>query len=379
MIGRRDLLRFLAAWPLAGRLRTWGSDSSAIVADLDAPAHYRRAFARLSTLTEADRSLVEGWRTVPLDKAVDGLLRRFAPALDDWRRGASTGRCEWPEVVSAEGLITGDHDIRNHRIGNIALLRARKLAESDREMEALDDVFAIASFGRHIGYSGLLISRVCQFAAENQAIAALGAILPRLGPEAMASIPARVEGLPPPCSWVETIRLEGRFIISNISENVAALSMPVSLEDLQGPPFLFFEADARAFFDATGGDPERILGLVRDLGPFLASLGEVVDLPGPSFGKALESFSARGGGINPFGALVVKWVDHARFAADRTELLWSMALAARTRIVDGLDRFRAIPDPFADGPFAIAERPGGFELRSALHREGKPPAILQVG
>jgi hypothetical protein len=372
------MLKAIAISPMANWLGFRAQLASATISPaLDASLHYRRAFSELAKLTEVDKALVAEWKTVPLNKAVNGLLRRFTPALSDLHSGAMTKRCGWAEITDMRDLGSGDNNIGNLGIGKIALLRARRLVEAGRSWEALDDIFAAASFGRHFGHAGILISRIYQFSMENQAIAALAAILPRLDPRALASIPARVASLPAPCSWTETMRLEGRFIAVTVAQKMEALESPIGLEELASVHLE--EAEAKVILERTGGDRDRIVALVWNVVPYLASLAEVLELPRGSFARALESFKDRTGGINPFAASVVRWVGDMRFAADRTELLWTMVLAARTLIVEGFDSFRAITDPFGDGPFLYRKSADGFELQSALHREGKPPAVVRVG
>jgi hypothetical protein len=377
MIRRRDLLKGFAFSPMAGWLRSWGPLGQAVAVDLDAAPYYRRAFAPLADLIDADKTLVSGWETVPLDRAVDSLLRRFAPALDDLKRGAKIFRCDWAKIVRVCDLGVGDYDAGNLRIGKIALLRARKLAAKGRNAEALDDVFAVACFGRHIGNAGITISRLYQLSMENQAIAALATILPQFGPRELASVGARFANLPSHCSWAETMEREGRFIASTVASDLQTLETPLTLDDLIKNHF--DEPDARAVLDSTGGDRDLVVAFIWDVVPYLADLAHVLEHNPETYPRALERFKARPGGIHPLAKSVFEHFDQLRYAAHRTELLWMMVLAARTLILAGLDAFQAIGDPYGDGPFTREDFDGGFELSSALHREGGLPAILRFG
>lgn len=122
-----------------------------------------------------------------------------------------------------------------------------------------------------------------------------------------------------------------------------------------------------------------MLELVEGVVPCLADLAEVMDLPRDRFEPALDAFKSREGGINPYAGSVVEKAEAMRYATDRTGVLWTMALAASAMIGDGPDRFESIADPYGDGPFAYRPLDEGFELRSALHREGGLPAVLYVG
>ena len=377
MIWRRDLLRAFLTSPLASWLRPWGLDAVEAVRPPDASAHYREAIGWLAKLTDSDDVLIRTWKSVPLDDAVDEFLRRASPALSALRRGARTPACEWPEVARVESLGQGHLDVGKLRLARIALLRARRLVEAGRGREALDDAFAAAGFGRHLGHAGLLISRIYQLSLENESIAALAASLPKLDRSALDSIPARVVALPTCCSWAKTMRLEARFIASTVSTRIKAARSPVGVKTLERSGL--DKAEAESVLSQTGGDRERLLALIEGVVPILPKLAEILDGPRDRLGPALETFKRGVGGLNPFANSAVDHAEGLKYGVDRTAVLWEMLLAARTLIAGGPGPFRSIADPFGDGPFLLLPEAEGFLLRSALHSEGKPPAILRFG
>jgi len=370
-------LQAIVSLPAGAWLRSLGVPTPGIGATPDASAHYRDAFKELSRLSRADDALIEGWKSAPLDDATQSLLRRASSALSALHRGAEIPDCTWAEVVRADSLNRGPLDVGNLQIGRVALLRARIRAGSGEGREALDDLFAAASYSRHVGLAGVLIARILHLSLENEAIAALGRILPKLDRRTLATIPGRIAALPTPCTWKRMMRAEARFIATTVAARIEAAPAPIGIEALTEAGLI--PTEATAVFDATGGDRGQVLALVEGVIPYLEELADVLGLPLGASLAALEALNSRPETVNPFARSVVENADGIRYAVERVGVFWMMTRAALTRIVDGPDAFGAIADPFGDGPFSHQARGEGFELRSALHRAGMLPAVLVVG
>ncbi len=56
-----------------------------------------------------------------------------------------------------------------------------------------------------------------------------------------------------------------------------------------------------------------------------------------------------------------------------------MVRAGLALVRAGEAAFRAVADPFGDGPFGLERRGKGYLIRSALVNEGKPEVTLAVG
>ncbi len=363
--------------PLGIWLCPRGADARDVPLQADAVPHYRRAFGLLANLTEKDRALLQEYRRVPLNGAVEQLLRRATPALSSFHQGAAIPTCAWDEVVSSEALGRDHLDVLNLRIEKLAILRARSHWKHGRSREALEDLFATVKFGRHIGGAGIFIARVYQCAVENDAIAVIAENLPRLDAPKLDGLPAQIDAIAPSATWAETMEAESRFIMAVDFAQVEGLAAPITVETLVDLDFS--REEAQAILKQTCGDRGRLLDLVKDVRPRLMELAEILNLPRGRYKPSLEAFVRRVEVVNPIAASVVSHAESLKFAIDRIEALWSMLRAAIAMIRGGQERFREVADPFGDGPFRYRPREGGGDLQSALQFEGRPPVILVVG
>ena len=338
MIGRRALLRMWISTPLGIWLRPRGAEASEAPLQADAALHYRRAVGLLANLTDKDKALIRECRRVPLDGAVDQLLRRLTPALTSFHQGAAIPECAWDEVVSSEALGRDRLDSRNREVEHLAILRARSHWKHGRIREALDDLFAVVKFGRHIGVGGVLMARVYQCAFENEAIAVIAENLPRLDAPKLDALTARIDALPSSGTWAETMNAESRFVMGIVGEKLEGLAAPITVETLVDLDF-FPREQVEAILKQTRGDRGRLLGLVKDVRPRLMELAEVLSLPRGGYKPSLEAFGCRVEVVNPIAASVVNAAENMKYAVDRTEALWSMLRAAIVMIRGGKERW----------------------------------------
>ncbi len=360
-------------WPSAGALAA-SSDG----AEVDAVFHYRKAFAWLTNLAPADAELADQWKTVPLGRDVEALLRRASPTLASWRDGASLVKCAWDDVISNESLTRDHLDFRNLRVARLALLRSRLLFAQGQDEGALDDLFAVVRFARHVGTSGVLIAQLYRSGFEVAAITRIALVLPRLSEAVRKSLPARIRALPSPCPWFEIMRRESRFILENSrrsEEDIFAPRKPRA-ETAVDEYLNRFPEKIRAF---TNGDRSRWRVLINEAPPLLTELAEILDQPRNEYKPRLDDFTARMNRVNPLVASVIDNAEGARFAFDRTHVLWTMLEAALTKLNLGSEAFLAIRDPYGTGPFAYRALEHGFELRSAFSMKDQPATVLMVG
>ena len=77
--------------------------------------------------------------------------------------------------------------------------------------------------------------------------------------------------------------------------------------------------------------------------------------------------------------MIVENVWGVRHVVDRMRALRAMLRAALALVRDGEPAFRAVVDPFGDGPFGLECHGKGYRIRSALMDEGKPEVTLAIG
>jgi hypothetical protein len=124
-----------------------------------------------------------------------------------------------------------------------------------------------------------------------------------------------------------------------------------------------------------------VLKLIDDLAQRQAELAKIADLSPDQFPNGLEAFEKKYPPTNPLAKNVIRTLEGLRRAAALIEARRAMLRAAIVLQQDGLKKFKAIKDPYGDGPFEYHPLKGGFELRSAVDRHFKdePPVILTVG
>ena len=373
---RRDLLRAILTTPLLGRLRPWWP--FALPDEPDASGAYRRAFALVDGLAPGDRDRLGPGRTIePDDPGVDALLERARPVLEALREGSSTGGCRWGETLSADDLGKGHLDVLHLRVVRVAGLSARRHAAAGREREALDDLFAGLTLAHRVGTGGVLFARVLESAGEASAFQALARILPGLKPAGLDDLAKRLDALPPPEPASATIGPESRFIVATVRVKILAKGPTLGDDDWAD---LGFDGDeAAALRRLTGDDRAALLAHLDATGPAFAELARRLDLPHPDCRPALDAFARDQAAAQPVVASLAESAWGARHVVDRMRTLRALTRAGLALVRDGEAAFRAVPDPFGPGPFALERRGRGFLIRSAQRDDDRPEVALSFG
>ncbi len=332
---RRDVLKSVLAWPIVTRLWPTGlvtAQAPAPVATVPAAEAYRKAFAWYDALKEADRERLRDWRTMPLGPDADALIESARSALAAFHQGASQKVCDWGFEVDLD-VIGKIMQMPRLRTTDIALLRARRSAETGCFAEALDDIFDVLAYSRHQGATGIIICGLFQLSMETQAVDLLAGHLSRLPRPLLATLPARIAALPPLTAWMTAMDAELRYMKASMVKEKPATT-PKQLEDLA----------------------------VR-----VRRMMEILERPpGQDRQADLDAWQALARRENPDAADVLDAVQSARAAWERAQARRAMLDAAIVRLRDGEAAFLAIRDPYGSGPFACEPLGPGFVLRSAL-------------
>jgi hypothetical protein len=380
MIGRRLVLRLLAASPFLGGSSFRRAFAAEPPTPTESAALYRKAFAGVEALNldSDERSRLYKVLTEKIDRWHRSLIERAEPALENFRLAALAPRCDWNDATERLSLSGDRGELQNVSLGRLLVLRARIRASEGRGRQALDDAFAVAAFGRHFGTSGMLIQRLFQISMENQAISAIGQALPKLALADRESLPRRIASLPPLPDWNDLARCECRFIAHFVNERLRGQNDPVTPDALLTDGKMSRE-DAEMIVKATGGNLTKIQAMVQDIEAKSLELAEVLETPLTEFRKRIDLLSQRLEPSNPILASAFDSIVGVKYATDRTAVLWTMLRAANLKVEGRGNDFKAIVDPYGTGPFDVRETAGGFELRSALNFEERLPAVLVIG
>ncbi|MDG3002329.1 hypothetical protein [Paludisphaera mucosa] len=376
---RRELLRSLSLTTWLGRLR--GIDAWAGAGDEapNAADAYRRAFAWVRKVpSERWGEAREALETARLGPEVDRWIEESRPALEAIREAAKIDACRWGDDEMTAADIDRDRlGIANRHIVRMTCLSVRRLVEARRFDEALDDAFSALAYARRVGADGPFIARLFECADEAVTLQTLGRVLTRLDRPALDRLAHRLDGLPPVAPPSGTIGPESRFILGTLRGRLAAMGAVV--DDEGWKRLDCDDAEIAALRRLTGGDRAKLLAHLDATVPDFAELGRRLDLPRGGRDEALDAFARARRDDAPLAAGLVEAARGIAAAVERQALLRVMLRAGFALVRDGEDAFRALRDPFGDGPFGLERREGGRVLRSAFPGLKSPATEFRVG
>jgi hypothetical protein len=347
----------------------------------NAALKYWQAFATLPTLTHDEQAkLNQNYLTMPLDARARELVGKADYALKMMRRGAALPRCVWGISYEDGIFVRIPHAEATRALSALACLRARLRFEEGRNAEAIDDLVAAMTLGRHVSLEGGLIAVLFGYSVEHRMIETLARYLPKLDARTVQGLKTRVDALPPFGGPAAALRTCEKETLDWFIREVKAAKDEERLLTLLGFVTVSegnkrdVRGAARAFLRECGGTKEGVLKYAEEARPAYDLLAKKLELPPEQFEKEYEREAKKRAG-NPvfkvfFPALVKCRQSQAR--ADVRRALLSAALAVR---LDGPGALRKHPDPVGGGPFEYSPFEGGFELRSKFKVEDKPLSL----
>jgi hypothetical protein len=334
-------------------------------ADLGANAalKYWQGFATLPKLTDAEQTRLGDCLTMPLDAPTRETVAKARYALDMVRRGADLPRCDWG-IGYEEGVGTLLPYAPAARLtANLACLRARLHFEQGQNAEAIDDILATMTLGRHIARDGINILLLSSYAIEHRMSEALALGLPRLDAAMLKTVKKRLEALPPVGNPVTALKFEEHFaldwLVGKIKEAKDKESLLTLLSKLCDSP-----EKGRALFKECGGTVDGMLQFTDQTRQSYARMAKtLLELPLDQAAKEWDREVQKQAGNQVF-----QWVFPAlhrvRLAQLRADVRRALLMAAIAVQLDGRDALKNHADPVVGGPFDYVAFAGGFELRS---------------
>jgi hypothetical protein len=349
--------------------------------DDNAAVHYRKAFALIPEMSAADGGLIFDPLKVPLDEKALDLLKRCEPALEQMRRGTSARRCDWGLDLSRKGFDErSDAQFKASKLGRVSCLKTRYLFEQKQAAAALEQFSDSVVLARHIGKDGPYISFLVEVALETVAVDVVAGALPQQSAETLKALTARLDALPRATLLSEAVRKEKDFYLQYLRPSIAELKTPQELraavKGWSAP-----DDEVNIIMKAAGDSVPGLLNLIDDEAERCVELSKIADLSPTEFPDGLARFEKKYPATNPVNKDLVPRLQQFRWIRARREARLAMLRAAIVLQQEGMEKFKAIKDPYGDGPFVYRPLKGGFELRSAVPRPFKemPPAILTVG
>src|SRR5262249_44413187 len=177
-----------------------GHASAEAPSDLGANAAltYLQAFATLPKFTDAEQTrLMSEHLTMPLDAQTREVVSKAEYALRMMHHAAARPRCAWGIDWEADGIEVLLPQMGAARVlSSLACLRARMRFEEGHRGEALDDIVAATRMGRQVSRDGSLIGVLVGYSIEGRMFDAVALYLPKLDPETIKDLKARLAALP---------------------------------------------------------------------------------------------------------------------------------------------------------------------------------------
>jgi hypothetical protein len=356
----------------------------------NAALKYWQAFAQLPKITEAEqKKLVADCLTMPLDAHAREIVTQADYTLLMMHRGAALPQCNWG-VGSEEGIAALLPHVQAARVLTaLACLRARIRFEDGRNAEAIDDIVAGMTVGRHISQGGLLIPVLVRYVIEQRMSEALALFLPKLNAGMIKDLKTHLDALPRGGSPAKAMTFEDKFtmdwLVREVKEAKEKDSLLAFVGGLCNSP-----ENGRAFLEGCGGTVDGVLKFVEKTRACYALMATKLDLPLDQFEQEYDREVNKQAG-NPVFRTLFPDIGRVRWAQARDDVLRTLLSAALAVQLDGPDALKNHPDPVAGVPFEYVPFEGGFELRSRwkiddkvpsrwqLHEDFNKPPVLTVG
>jgi hypothetical protein len=343
----------------------------------NAALKYWQAFAQLPPLTHSEHDkLVTECVTMPLDAHAREFVARSAYALQMMHYGAALRRCNWG-IGPEEGINTLlPHADGAHVLSALACLRARLRFEDGHHAEAINDLIATLTLGRHASAHGLNIMLLVGHGIDRRVSETLALYLARLSVPALRDLKARLAALPPGGTPDTAIPLEEQFDVDWLVRKIKGMKDQASLAAFASQIYDTPEK-SRAFLQECGGTAEGMLRFAEEMRSSYEALAKKMELPPSRFAVELESEEQRQTGNPVFKALFPAF-GRMRWLQARADVRRALLSAAIDVQLHGLQALKDHPDPVGGGSFEYTAFPDGFELRSNLRLDEPIRAKLRV-
>jgi RNA polymerase sigma factor (sigma-70 family) len=348
---------------------------------------YRQAFIALRRGLKpvGEKKLRDECLTMPLDADARQLVTKAGYALRMMHQGASHPGCDWAGGVERGIDLSFSHADGAGVLGSLACLRARLRFAEGKNAEAIDDLVAAQTLGRHVALDGTLDSLWASGDIQQRTGETLTVDLPRLDAKLIKDVKKRLDGLPAGGSVARaTLRMEAElmsWIVGEIKEAKDRESLLAFLSQLCGgssEPAEKREAKGRAFLTECGGTAKGVLESASQMHASFAPLARTLDLPSNRIEKEFDQAERKLAG-NPVFKIFVPVLHKVRSRQSEAIVRRALLSAALAVQLDGADALKKHPDPMVGGLFDHVAFTGGFELRSKWKLPDGKPVSLIVG
>jgi hypothetical protein len=345
----------------------------------NAALKYWLAFDSLPTSGLNDKDLSNALNMLgPVDDKLAAFLTSCEPALREFRRGAKMPRCVWGFSLEDGTNVLTPQLMKAHHFARIPCLQAHWYFQQGKPAEAIDDLIATMTLGRHIS-SLSVMGVLLDHAIAEEAMYVAADQLNKLGPAELKRLSQGIEGLPTAMTFSQSLIAEAHIIHETA---IKTLSEPGGKEK---------------FLRLYGGDEDPMDKILRRLSQeqlremeiklraVYERLAEIAELPLPEFDNASEELLSDEQLREPAripATVTVRYVRKIRVGSiDKYVTHWAMFQAAIAVCENGEAALSAerYQDSLVGGPFSYEKTPNGFRLKSKMLRVDGYPFSFEFG
>jgi hypothetical protein len=370
--------------------------------DINPAMQYYQAFLVAPDLpaSDSDSLFSNGTLGQPLAPHVGELLPRYENQLKLMRQAAhSTVPCDWGIDMSPGPATLLPHLGRAKRIVQAARLDAKWAAQTGRAADAREDLVAALALARNTGQDGTLIGALVQVAAENLVCSAVADCFGQFPPETLNQLIEGFDAAPTRRTMASCVATEKAFFhdwlvdvvldaqkqsgepakaMERIHEVLGTMENSEEGQPSQGG------ARWEKLMRASGGTPEGVLKLLREMEPYYPRLAAIMALPRSEYESQAKQFMGEvENSSNPLLSLDFPAFDKCRKKEFSVLAHLAMVRAAVEYKLHGVEGLRAVSDPVGNGPFKFrrftlngVDR--GFQLTSSYSGLGYPETLIFV-
>jgi hypothetical protein len=345
----------------------------------NAALQYWKAFASLPEPEEGQRyAILAALKKGEVDESLEKVLKSSKSALRELHKAAAVKECHWAFSREEGPNAIVPHLSKAREIACVACLRAMVSFQQDNAAEAIEDIDAVLTLGRHCSTDEIIISLLVDYAIEQVAIETAATSLPSLDTDQLEALAQRLEALPPQPSMFDAVVAENEMY-------VGWLRRLLSTEDGKTELIKLFDSMAKdAVDDIRKHSREELLEAVKQLQGFYDRLAKVIALPPDRVKQAEERLLANPGVDGParqYALTICPAISSARMAEAKHQTLLALLKAAIAVQQDGPEALEkdACRDPFGKGPFTYTKTESGFKLQSSFVDSKGQPVSLTVG
>lgn len=373
--------------------------------DINPALLYHQGLLMVPQLSDPDRKFLfeTEWRNVPPDTRYNDLVTTYRNVFKMLRRAAASEvPCDWGIDMSDGPDTLLPALARFKSVAQVACLRARKDLIEGKQAEARDELIATVVMGRNVSRDGTVISVLVQVAIENIVMSFVAENFYQFAPETLQQLAAGFNSAPArrriyECMAVEKYAfcdwLVGKITDFDAESGGNQQQLQAKLRELLGRVLGAGENEAEKneiakvpdqFIGATDGSVAGLIGYVKQLEPLYGEATRLLTLSWPDYQAPTAEFEKKlATHPNVLARQFLPALSKARAREFPLEAKFAMLQAAIAYKAGGEEAFKAVHDPFGDGPFSFQRFvldgiDRGFQLQSKLNCRGFDETLILI-